>query len=114
MESMLRWLGFVLFLGLVIAGGSYVAAGQTTPPVLSIDQPTGPIGQAGTLQVSLYDQVYRWRTPLGSLLPAKVDAKTGEEFPGNYSFNPYTGEKLSARWEAMWGDFIAGFRLRAT
>lgn len=23
-------------------------------------------------------------------------------------------EKLSARWEAMWGDFIAGFRLRAT
>lgn len=53
--------------------------------------------QSGTLQVSLYDQVYRWRTPLGSLLPVKVDAKTGEEFPGNYSFNPFTGEKLSAR-----------------
>lgn len=53
--------------------------------------------QAGTLQVSLYDQVYRWRTPLGSLLPVKLDAKTGEEFPGNYSFNPYTGEKLNAR-----------------
>ena len=50
--------------------------------------------QAGTLQVTLYDQVYRWRTPLGSLLPVKVDAKTGEEFPGNYSFNPFTGEKL--------------------
>jgi hypothetical protein len=45
----------------------------------------------------LYDQTYRWRTPLGSLLPVKVDAKTGEEFPGNYSFNPYTGEKLSVR-----------------
>jgi hypothetical protein len=53
--------------------------------------------QPGTLQVSLYDQVYRWRTPLGSLLPVKVDAKTGEEFPGNFSFNPYTGEKLSPR-----------------
>ena len=53
--------------------------------------------QAGTLQVSLYDQVYRWRTPLGSLLPVKVDAKTGEEFPGNYSFNPFTGEKLNLR-----------------
>jgi hypothetical protein len=53
--------------------------------------------QAGTLQVSLYDQTWRWRTPLGSLLPAKVDAKTGEEFPGNYSFNPFTGEKLNPR-----------------
>jgi hypothetical protein len=50
--------------------------------------------QSGTLQVTLYDQVYRWRTPLGSLLPVKVDSKTGEEFPGNYSFNPFTGEKL--------------------
>jgi len=53
--------------------------------------------QAGTLQVSLYDQTYRWRTPLGSLLPVKVDPKTGEEFPGNYSFNPFTGEKLTTR-----------------
>lgn len=53
--------------------------------------------QAGTLQVSLHEQVYRWRTPLGSLLPAKLDAKTGEEFPGNYSFNPYTGDKLNTR-----------------
>ncbi len=53
--------------------------------------------QPGTLQVSLYDQVYRFRTPLGSLLPVKVDAKTGEEFPGNYSFNPFTGEKLTPR-----------------
>jgi hypothetical protein len=50
--------------------------------------------QAGTLQVTLYDQTYRWRTPLGSLLPVKIDAKTGEEFPGNYSFNPFTGDKL--------------------
>jgi hypothetical protein len=53
--------------------------------------------QPGTLQVSLYDQTYRFRTPLGSLLPVKVDAKTGEEFPGNYSFNPFTGDKLGVR-----------------
>ncbi|HMA12241.1 MAG TPA: hypothetical protein VKO83_10155 [Steroidobacteraceae bacterium] len=53
--------------------------------------------QAGTLQVSLYDQTYRWRTPLGSLLPVKVDSKSGEEFPGNYSFNPFTGDKLGTR-----------------
>lgn len=75
MESMLRWLGFVLFLGLVIAGGSYVAAGQTTPPVLSIDQPTGPIGQSGTLQVTA--QVPR-------VLFASLDARleqNGKSFP---------------------------------
>jgi len=53
--------------------------------------------QPGTVQVALYDQTYRFRTPLGSLLPVKVDAKTGEEFPGNYSFNPFTGEKLNAK-----------------
>lgn len=35
-----------------------------------------------------------WRLPLGSLLPPAVDAKTGERFPGNYRFNPYTGDPL--------------------
>jgi hypothetical protein len=33
--------------------------------------------QTGSVQVSLYDQTCRFRTPLGSLLPVKVDAKTG-------------------------------------
>lgn len=40
---------------------------------------------------------YDWRLPLGSLLPPAVDAKTGERFPGNYRFNPYTGDRLRAR-----------------
>jgi hypothetical protein len=53
--------------------------------------------QAGTMQVKLFDQSFKWRTPLGSLLPLRVDAKTGEEFPGNYGFNPYTGEKLTTK-----------------
>jgi hypothetical protein len=53
--------------------------------------------QPGTLEVTLYEQTSRWRTPLGSLLPERVDAKTGEEFPGNYQFNPFTGDKLKAR-----------------
>jgi hypothetical protein len=52
--------------------------------------------QSGTLQIKLYEETFRWRLPLGSLLPAKVDAKTGESFPGNYQFNPFTGGKLSA------------------
>jgi hypothetical protein len=50
--------------------------------------------QSGTLQIKLYDATFKWRLPLGSLLPAKVDAKTGESFPGNYQFNPFTGTKL--------------------
>lgn len=66
-------------------------------PAIAEGKPLIDALQPGTLQVSLYDQVYRFRTPLGSLLPVKVDAKTGEEFPGNYSFNPFTGEKLNAR-----------------
>ncbi|MFN7915820.1 MAG: M23 family metallopeptidase [Vicinamibacterales bacterium] len=72
---MLRWLGFVLFLGLAIVGGSYVAAGQTTPPVLSIDQPTGPVGQAGTLQVTA--QVAR---ALFSSLDATLE-QNGKSYP---------------------------------
>ena len=51
--------------------------------------------QAGLLQITLYDQSYQWRLPLGSVLPARKDSRTGEEFPGNFQFNPYTGEKLA-------------------
>lgn len=54
-------------------------------------------GQTGVLQLAFYDQTFRWRTPLGSLLPPRVDKKTGEEFPGNYGFNPYTGDKLTTK-----------------
>jgi len=46
----MRLLGFFLALFLVLVGGSYVAAGRTTPPTLTIEQPTGPIGSGGTLQ----------------------------------------------------------------
>ena len=37
----------------------------------------------------------RYRLPLGSLFPPAVDPKTGESFPGNYHFNPFTGDKLT-------------------
>jgi len=37
---------------------------------------------------------FRFRLPLAALLPDKVDPKTGEVFPGNYEFNPYTGDAL--------------------
>lgn len=29
------------------------------------------------------DRTYKWRLPLGSLLPPKYDPQTGEEFSGN-------------------------------
>jgi hypothetical protein len=34
---------------------------------------------------------------LASLLPKKIDRKTKEEFPGNFDYNPYSGDKLSAQ-----------------
>ena len=40
---------------------------------------------------------YDWRLPLGSLLPSVRDPKTGESFPGNYRFNPHTGDRLPGR-----------------
>jgi hypothetical protein len=55
--------------------------------------PTKP----GSFKYTLYDQTFSWRLPLVSLLPPKVDRKTGEEFPGNYEFNPYTGEALGTK-----------------
>lgn len=75
MESMFRWLAFFVFLAAAMAGGVYFAAGQTTPATVSIDQPTGPIGQAGTLQVTA--QVPRARF---SKLEAVLE-QNGKVFP---------------------------------
>ena len=48
----------------------------------------------GTLWVLVGGKDFRYRLPLGSLLSPKYDPGTGETFPGNYNFNPYTGTKL--------------------
>jgi hypothetical protein len=40
-------------------------------------------------------KIFRYRLPLGSFLDPAVDVKTGETFPGNYHFNPFTGSPLS-------------------
>ncbi len=53
--------------------------------------------QPGSLNVKLYEQSFSIRLPLGALLPARVDARSGEQFPGNYQFNPFTGDKLITR-----------------
>jgi hypothetical protein len=48
----------------------------------------------GALVVHVGDVAMSYRLPIGSVLPPVVDAKTGEWFPGNFKFNPYTGSKL--------------------
>jgi hypothetical protein len=54
-------------------------------------------GQPGSLAITFYGKKHQWRLPLGSLLPPKVDRKTGEDFPGNYLYNPFTGDRLDAK-----------------
>jgi hypothetical protein len=49
----------------------------------------------GTFVVHVGEVDVRYRLPLGSLLPPAIDLKTGESFPGNYRFNPFSGNKLS-------------------
>ncbi len=40
-----------------------------------------------------------WRLPLGNLMPPVWDPASGEVFPGNYKFNPFTGAKLIVKKE---------------
>ncbi len=49
----------------------------------------------GMLTVNFGENEFKWRLPLGSLLPPKFDGATGEQFPGNFEFSPYTGAKLT-------------------
>jgi hypothetical protein len=57
-------------------------------------QPIADPLKDGRLQVHLGDKTLRYRLPLGCFLPPVIDKKTGEEFPGNYHYNPFTGSKL--------------------
>jgi hypothetical protein len=50
----------------------------------------------GRFLVELEDVEYRFRLPLASLLVPRMDPGTGEEFPGNFLYNPYTGTRLAA------------------
>jgi hypothetical protein len=48
----------------------------------------------GMLLLNYDGSVYKFRLPLGSLLPPKYDPQTAEKFPGNYIYSPFTGTKL--------------------
>jgi hypothetical protein len=51
----------------------------------------------GKFVLSVGDRTMTFHLPLASLLPPRFDAHTGEQFPGNYQFNPFTGDKLGDR-----------------
>lgn len=51
---------------------------------------------AGTVRFDLDGVPFTFETPLPSLLMPMVDGATGQEFPGTYRFNPYTGAPLQA------------------
>lgn len=50
----------------------------------------------GRAQVKTRNKTHVFRLPLGSLLPDRHDAATGESFPGDFLYNPYTGQVLDA------------------
>lgn len=50
----------------------------------------------GYVRIETQAGKYNFRLPLGSLLPGKADPATGDVFPGDYLYNPYTGSALQA------------------
>jgi hypothetical protein len=51
----------------------------------------------GRFSYSAFGHDFDWRLPVGSLLAPRIDPATGEKFPGDYKFNPYTGGKLESK-----------------
>lgn len=51
-------------------------------------------GSEGTFKVLIGDEEFRWKLPLGSLLPPKVCPRCGEKLSGAYKYCPYDGVKL--------------------
>ncbi len=56
--------------------------------------PTADVTTPGRFSVKVADSVYRWRLPLGSLLPQKVCPIDGERMSGAWMFCPWHGNAL--------------------
>ncbi len=50
--------------------------------------------EESTFSVQEGDETFKWRLPLGSLLPPKTCAKCGEKLSGSFKFCPYDGTAL--------------------
>jgi len=57
-------------------------------------RPVADATSHGALYVLVGEREFKYDLPLVSLLPPKIDPDTGQKFPGNYRFNPYTGREL--------------------
>lgn len=53
--------------------------------------------EKGEMRFVAFGENFEWKLPLTSLLPPKVDPKTKQEFPGDFRFNPYTGDELVSK-----------------
>ncbi len=49
---------------------------------------------SGQLRLFLGGVEFSWRLPLGAVLAPRFDPVSGEKFPGNYRFSPFTGHEL--------------------
>ena len=49
----------------------------------------------GLFIMHVNELAFRYHLPLGSILPPMLDPRSGDAFPGNYHFNPYTGDRLT-------------------
>jgi len=54
---------------------------------------TNPM-EEGSFSVMIGEREFKWRLPLGSLLPLKMCPKCGEKLIGSYKFCPWDGTKL--------------------
>lgn len=52
---------------------------------------------SGTVTLAFDKESFVWRLPLVSVLPLRVDRATGDTFPGDYEFSPFTGHKLETK-----------------
>jgi len=53
------------------------------------------VTKSGRISYIAFGHRFEWNLPLGSFLPPKLDPKTKQVFPGDYIYNPYTGDKLT-------------------
>ncbi|SHJ44033.1 hypothetical protein SAMN02745216_01685 [Desulfatibacillum alkenivorans DSM 16219] len=56
--------------------------------------PIANVFTEGTFVLHMAKRSFRWRTPLGALVPPKHCPITGEELNGGWKYNPWNGAKL--------------------
>lgn len=50
---------------------------------------------SGVMTLTFDKETFIWNLPLVSVRPLRIDRATGDTFPGDYDFSPFTGNKLA-------------------